>query len=226
MKIRTIVRMGAVLGAGCWIASATLAQQERSLAQAFPAKLLVSPESCTTPEWPKEARRYEIDGVTMLHFHIAQDGSIEGARVARTSSWKLLDDAALLSLVKCKFKPGLSDAERRKTFSVQFVWTMTGPPSVRPQLVPDSCEPSARFSKFQIFNRNATGPDGVLVRFVVNARGVPFGVKAEAYGKDAAAGLAAADYVKTCTFAFDPALPGEQTDTVFGRVLVTAKPVP
>jgi TonB family protein len=223
MRIRTMVRAAVVTGVAAWIAGATLAQQDKhALAQAFPARLLVSPESCTTPEWPKEARRYEIEGVTLMHFHIGADGSIAGARVARTSSWKLLDDAAAQSLANCRFKPGLAAAERDKTYSVQFVWTLSGPPSVHPQLVPGSCEPSPRFSAFQVFNRNATGPDGVLLRFVVNGRGVPFGVKAEAYGKDEAAGLAAAEWVKTCTFAFDPAVQGEQTDTVFGRALMRA----
>jgi TonB family protein len=224
MHTRTIVRVAVVAGVAVWIASATMAQQgNRLLAHAFPAKLLASPEACTTPEWPKEARRYEIEGMTALHFQIGEDGSIEGATVARTSSWKLLDEAALQSLVKCKFKPGMSAAERAKTFPVQFVWSFSGPPSVRPQLVPDSCAPSARFSKFQAYNRNATARDGVLLRFLVNAKGEPFGVKAEAYGNDVEAGLAAADYVKTCRFAIDPDLPGEKTDTVFGRVLAIAK---
>ena len=216
--------MAAVAGVAAWIASGTLAQQDKhALAQAFPANLLVSPESCTTPEWPKEARRYEIEGVTQVHFRIAEDGGIDRPTVAGTSSWKLLDDAALQSLVKCKFKPGLPEAERRKTFSVQFVWTLSGPTSARRQLVPESCERSARFSKFQAFNRNATGPDGVLLRFVVNPGGVPFGVKAEAYGKDEPAGLAAAEWIKTCSFAFNPVMQGEQTDTVYGRALMRTR---
>lgn len=224
MHTKTIVRVAAVAGLAAWIASNTMAQHgNRVLAKAFPAKLLVSPESCTAPEWPKEARRYEVEGITVLHFQIGEDGAIEGAKVGRTSSWKLLDEAALQSLVKCRFKPGMAEAEREKTYPVQFVWSFSGPPSVRPQLVPDSCAPSARFSKFQAFNRNATARDGVLLRFLVNAEGEPFGVKAEAYGNDAEAGLAAAEYVKTCKFAVNPEIPGEKTDTVYGRVLAVAK---
>lgn len=224
MNSRIIVRCAAVAAVAAWIASATMAQHgNRVLAHAFPAKLLASPESCTTPEWPKEARRYEVEGITVLHFQIGEDGSIQGAKVARTSSWKLLDDAALQSLVKCRFKPGMAEAEREKIFPVQFVWSFSGPPSVRPQLVPDSCAPSARFSKFQAYNRNATARDGVLLRFLVNSRGEPYGIKAEAHGEHVAAGQAAADYVKTCRFALDQETPGEKTDTVFGRVLSFAK---
>jgi len=219
MKARTIIRLTAVTGIAAWIASATLAQSEnRVLARAFPAKLLVSKASCTTPEWPLEARRYEIEGVTLLHFHIGADGGIDNAKVAGTSSWKLLDEAALRSLVQCKFKPGLGE-ERDATYTIQFVWTLDGPPSARPQLIEGSCAPSARFSKFQPYNRNATARDGVLLRFLVNPKGEPFGVKAEASGEHVAASAAAAEYVKTCRFAIDPTM----TDTVFGRVLAIAK---
>ena len=221
MNTRMLVRVVAVLGVAAWIASATMAQQGNGvLARAFPAKLLVSAASCTTPEWPREARRYEVEGVTVLHFQISDDGSIRGAKVARTSSWKLLDDAALASLVQCRFKPGMDTAEREKIFPVQFVWTLSDPASARPQLIDDSCAPSARFSKFQPYNRNATGHDGVLLRFLVNAKGEPFGVKTEAYGEQGEAGAAAAEYVKSCRFGINPALPGEKTDTVYGRVLV------
>ncbi len=192
------------------------------LANAFPAGLLLSPASCTTPEWPREARRYEVDGITVLHFQIAADGSIEGARVAKSSSWQLLDEAALRSLVKCKFKPGLDEAER-STYPIQFVWTLSGAAMLRPALVPDSCATSARFSGFEGFNRAPTGANGVLVRFLVDPEGAPFGVKAEAAGGDAVAVAAATEFIRSCKFAIDPALPGEQTDTVFGRVLVKAK---
>jgi TonB family protein len=224
MNSRMMVRGVAVAGVAAWIASATMAQHSnRVLAHAFPAKLLVTPETCTTPEWPKEARRYEVEGITLLHFQIGEDGSIQGARVAKTSSWKLLDDAALQSLVKCRFKANMAEAEREKTYPVQFVWSFSGPPSVRPQLVPDSCAPSTRFSKFQAYNRNATARDGVLLRFLVNPKGEPYGIKAEAWGEHVEAGLAAAHYVKTCRFAVDPGTPGEPTDTVFGRVLSIRK---
>jgi protein TonB len=224
VKHKTILRWAAVAGALAWIVGVALAPQgNRALAHAFPANLLASPASCTTPAWPKEARRYEVEGISVVHFQIGEDGAVEDAKVVRSSSWKLLDDAALQSLVKCRFKPGMDSAEREKIFPVQFVWTLSGPASVRPQLIEGSCSPSSRFSNFQEFNRNATGRDGVLLRFLVNPKGEPFGVKAEAYGDNVEAGAAAAEYVKSCRFAIDPALPGEKTDTVFGRVLARAQ---
>lgn len=218
MNKKKIAIGAALLGIAIWtLFPSKLTRNNRALANAFPSTLLASPKTCTTPDWPKEARRYEVEGITLLHFHINADGGIEDVQVVKSSSWKMLDDAALASLVKCKFKPGLDEAERNVTFPIQFVWTLAGPPSIRPQLVPGSCAASPRFSGFEAFNRAGTGDDGVLVRFLVNADGKAYAVKAE--GADAPLSTAAADYLASCQFAVDPALPGEKTDTVFGRVL-------
>jgi TonB family protein len=223
MRTRTIIRVAVLAAVAGWIASATLAQQDNHvLAKAFPKALLVSHDGCTAPAWPLEARRYEIEGVTLLHFRIGEDGIINSATVAGTSSWKMLDDAALASVQKCRFKPGLGP-ERAQTYALQIVWAFDGPPSSRPQLIADSCAPSARFAKFQPYNRNATTNDGVLLRFLVSPKGEPLAIKAETDSAHQEAGAAAAAYVKTCRFAIDPSLPGEKTDTVFGRVLATVK---
>jgi protein TonB len=214
---RKIAMVLALAAFAVWGAASLMAPKgNRVLANAFPAKLLASPKSCTTPAWPNEARRYEVEGITLLHFQIDAQGNIQGAEVAKSSSWTMLDDAALQSLVKCKFKPGLKEAEEGVTFPIQFVWTLSGPPSIRPQLVPGSCAKSGRFSGFQGFERAG---DGVLVRFLVDADGVPTGVKTEPGGANADA----AEYVKTCKFVVDPAMPGEKTDTAYGLVLAKQK---
>jgi TonB family protein len=205
----------AVLAAGV-ITPRMPRSQNRTLANAFPAGLLVSPTSCTAPEWPREARRYEVDGMTVVHFQIGEDGNITDAEVVKSSSWQLLDDAALRSLVKCKFKPGLDEAERT-TYPIQFVWTLTGPAMIRPTLVPESCAASEHFSGFEGFSRMPTSADGVLVRFLVSAAGQATGIKAESGPGPVDA---AAAFIQTCKFAVDPSLPGEKTDTMFGRVLV------
>lgn len=219
MNTKKIALLAALALLAAWTVSSRMPRsQNRVLANAFPGGLLLSPASCTTPEWPREARRYEVDGITVVHFEIGADGNIENAAVAKSSSWQLLDDAALRSLVKCKFKPGLDEAER-STYPIQFVWTLSGPPMIRPALLPGSCAESDKFAGFEAFNRAATGPDGVLVRFLVHPQGVPFGVKAEG----AAASPGALDYIRSCKFTVDATLPGEKTDTVYGRVLVKAE---
>jgi len=218
MNKKKIAIATALAGLVLWtIAPGRQTRPNRVLANAFPAGLLASPTSCTTPDWPREARRYEVEGITLLHFHINAEGGIEDASVIGSSSWKVLDDAALASLVQCKFRANLDEAERDATFPIQFVWTLAGPPSVRPQLVAGSCAPSTRFAGFDAFNHQPTGKDGVLVRFLVDAAGQPVGIKAEGASDSVAAD--AADYLSSCKFAIDPAMPGEKTDTAFGRVL-------
>lgn len=219
-KIAVLAALAALMGASAFT---TLSPRgNRVLAKAFPSKLLASPESCTTPAWPAEARRYEVEGITVIHFRIGEDGAVVNAEVAASSGWALLDQAALQSLVKCKFKPGLAEAAERMTFPIQFVWTLSGPPAVRPQLVPGSCAASRRFGGFEEFNRKATAADGVLVRFLVDPQGVPYGIKA-ARGDDPDTAEAAAKFLATCKFAVDLSIPGEKTDTAFGRVLARPK---
>lgn len=224
MNKKNIAKVVCVIALAAWAGgkfSYTKSSSNKVLAKAFPAKLLASPETCTTPDWPQEARRYEVDGITLLHFKISEDGSIEEPKVVESSSWKLLDEAALRSLIKCKFKAGLDEAERDMVFPIQFVWTLAGPPTVRPQLIADTCAVSRQFSTFQAFDRRASDKEGVLMRFLVNQYGEPYNVKPEIAAADAALAEAAVDFVKGCKFAVDPALPGERTDTVFGRVLVS-----
>ncbi len=220
MKKFTMVAVAALAGVALWLGNASLARQgQRELGNAFPTKLLVSPETCVSPHWPAEARRYEIEGISLLRFRIGKDGSVQDAKVVTSSGWALLDQAALSSLVKCRFKPDLDEADDDATFPIQFVWTMDGPAPMRPSLIEGSCAPSERFSGFKTFQRGQ-GADGVLVRLLVDVQGVPFGVKAEAGGKDGALVQQALEYVQSCKFAIDPALKGERTDTTFGRALL------
>lgn len=211
----------AVVALAVWaLAPDTPRRSSTTLARAFPAGLLQSPASCTTPQWPDEARRYEVDGVTVLSFQIDTAGKIANPQVVRSSGWRLLDDAAVQSLVKCQFKAGLDEHIRTATYPIQFVWTLTGPAVVRPALVAGSCAPSATFAGFDSFNRSASGADGVLVRFLVNDAGTPYAVKAETATGDTRQARAAMDFIQTCKFAADPAVAGERTDTVYGRVLL------
>lgn len=224
MNKKNIARIVVVLVLAGWFGSIVLAPRgNKVLANAFPKSLLASKDSCTTPEWPAEARRYEVEGITVVHFQIAESGAVEDARVARSSSWRLLDEASVRSLVQCKFKPGLAEAERNQVFPVQFVWTLAGPASVRPVLVANSCADSARFVSFLPYDREPTGADGVLVRFLISPQGQPFGVKAEAFGPDEEAGRAAVEFIATCRFAPDESRVGDKTDTLFGRVVARAK---
>ncbi|NVD69532.1 TonB family protein [Duganella sp. BJB1802] len=185
-----------------------------------PFKSLVSPLSCAQPQWPDEARRYEIEGVTTIRFQIGEDGKVVHPEVSQGSGWKILDDAAISGISRCVFQPHLDEAKSGASFPMQFAWQFSDGPAVRPKLVADSCQPSDRFAGFKEFDRRPSGGDGILLRFLVNSDGAPIRVIAEPSGQAPDVVAQAAGYLQSCRFAIDPQLPGQHTDTAFGRVLL------
>jgi protein TonB len=190
------------------------------LAPQAPFSSLVSPAECTRPEWPQEARRYEIDGVTVVNFEIGADGHVVRPAVARSSGWTILDNAALKGIARCVFPPNLEQAKNGVVFPIQYVWKFSDGPFNRPLLKAGSCQPSDRFETFQDFERRRSRSDGILVRFIVGGDGAPVRIVAEPGDQPAELVGQAVAYLQTCRFAFDPAVAGERTDTSFGRVVV------
>lgn len=185
-----------------------------------PFKALVSPATCAQPQWPDEARRYEIEGVTTIRFRIGEDGKVVQPEVAKSSGWKILDEAAVRGIARCVFQPGLDEAKHGTSFPMQFAWQFSDGPVLRPLLVADSCQPSERFQTFRDADRRPSGSDGILLRFLVGSDGVPTRVVAEPNGQAPEVVAQAAAYLQSCRFAIDPKLPGQHTDTAFGRVLL------
>lgn len=185
-----------------------------------PFKSLVTPISCAQPQWPDEARRYEIEGVTTIRFQIGEDGKVVRPEVTQGSGWKILDDAAIGGISRCVFKPNLDEARSGASFPMQFVWRFSDGPAARPQLVADSCQRSSRFDGFKELDRRPSGSDGILLRFLVGADGAPARVVAEPNGQAPDVVAQAADYLQSCRFAIDPKQQGQRTDTAFGRVLL------
>lgn len=191
------------------------------VAAQFPYRSLSTPRGCATPEWPREALRYEIEGVTTIHFEIDAGGNVARPVVRKSSGWKLLDDAAMRGLANCRFSPDAEHLRDGRRFPIQYVWKLGGDEVVlHPLLVPDSCARSARFSGFRNFDRSPSDGAGILVRFLISPQGQAARVIAEPGGQAPELTDAAAEYVKSCRFAIDPEVAGARTDTLFGRVLV------
>ncbi|MTV41367.1 energy transducer TonB [Duganella radicis] len=189
-----------------------------------PLQALLTPASCMQPQWPAEARRYEIEGVTTIRFEIGADGAVRNPAVARGSGWQILDDAAIRGIQQCRFQPGLPAARDGTVFPLQYVWKLDGVAPVRPLLVAGSCQPSGRFAAFREADPRPSGKDGILLRFLIDAHGAPTRVVTEADGQPRELAAQAVAYLQTCRFAYDPARGGERTDTAFGRVLLGAAP--
>lgn len=186
----------------------------QSGAQRAPFDALVTPVSCAQPQWPAEARRYEIEGATSIRFEIGLDGKVLHPAVIRSSGWRILDDAALQGIARCVFKPELDDARKNTGFPLQYVWKLNGPKMVRARPLADSCQ------EFTAADPRPSDQDGILLRFLLDAQGVPKRIVAEGNGQPQARLEQAASYLQSCRFAWDAGQKGERTDTAFGRVLL------
>jgi TonB family protein len=197
----------------------TVLQAGPGVAQTAPAPVS-SAEACPPPVYPREAIRYELEGITTLRFHLAPDGHVSEVQVAKSSGWAMLDDAVARSIQACRFTAEQAAKAKGAALPVQYVWSLDGEHVIRPHLMPGSCPASGRFAAFQPYDNKPSGPDGVKVRLLVDPAGQPRGVKTE--GANLAPELSAAlvRYVESCRFGFDPAIKGERTDTVYGRVLL------
>ncbi|MRW83070.1 TonB family protein [Pseudoduganella sp. FT26W] len=215
MKISGIAAVIAVLAAINFVG-----RSGQSAPRGAPFKDLVSAASCAQPQWPAEARRYEIEGKTTLQFEIGQDGKVLRPAVTRGSGWRILDEAALAGIAQCVFRPNLEAARAGQVFPLQYVWKLSGAPAERPLLVTGSCQPSARFGAFREADPHPSGADGILLRFLVNAEGAPVRIVAEPDGQPPALADEAVAYLQSCRFAYDSKHTGERTDTGFGRVLL------
>lgn len=189
-------------------------------AGAFPYESLATPASCTVPEWPREAVRYEIEGVTLLEFRIGADGAVRDAVVRGSSGWAMLDQAALAGLARCRFKHGLAAARDGTVFPIQYAWKLDGPPPLRPVLIPGSCKPARRIAGYANFDQRPSGQAGVKLRFLVGEDGQPRGIVAEQGGFAPAVVRDAVDYLSTCRFGIAPDASSERTDTSYGWVLL------
>jgi TonB family protein len=189
-------------------------------ASAFPYESLATPASCTVPQWPREAVRYEIEGVTTLQFQLGADGAVRNAEVKQGSGWSILDQAALAGLARCRFKPGLAAARDGTVFPLQYAWTLEGPAPLRPMLLPGSCGPSQRFLRYDNLDQRPDGRASIKLRFLVDVQGKPQRIVPEAAHFDDAVVRDAVNWLQTCRFGISPMASGARTDTSFGRVVL------
>jgi TonB family protein len=196
------------------------ASRASQTAPPVPFQALLTPASCAQPQWPAEARRYEIEGATTIRFEIGADGKVLRPVVTQGSGWQILDQAALQGIERCVFQPNLPAARQQTQFPLQYVWKLSGAPAARPLLVADSCQPSDRFVAFREADQRPSDRHGILLRFLLNADGAPTRVVAEPNGQPPALVAQAAGYLQSCRFAHAAGAAGERTDTAFGRVVL------
>ena len=177
--------------------------------------------SCAKPEWPQEARRYELEGTTTLSFVVGLDGRPVSAKVEKSSGWGILDKASLIGLSRCVFPKPEAEGPAKPT---QFVWRLNGKSMLHPSMVEGSCPASEQFQTFKSLDKSPSDASGILLRMLLKSDGTPWNVKAEASGLPPELMDAAVAYVQSCRFAVDPAGKGRRTDTTYGRLLLKTSP--
>jgi periplasmic protein TonB len=173
--------------------------------------------SCAKPEWPQEARRYELEGTTTLSFVVGLDGKPVSAKVEKSSGWSILDKASLIGLSRCVFPKPEAEGPAKPT---QFVWRLNGESMLHPSMVEGSCPASEQFQTFKSLDKSPSDANGILLRMLVKPDGTPWNVKAEATGLSPEVLNAAAEFVQSCRFAVDPDAKGKRTDTTYGKLLL------
>jgi TonB family protein len=59
------------------------------------------------PEYPVEALRARLQGRGIYALHVRQDGTVGSVDVQRSAGHRILDQAAIATFRKCRFRSGL-----------------------------------------------------------------------------------------------------------------------
>lgn len=157
---------------------------------------------CPSAVYPAEARRYELEGKTVVELLIDNDGKAHGKRVLSSSGWKILDEATLSTMEACRFSPVTRDGRPAGAHWKKFayVWALEDPKGKRPTrpiLLPESCAGAARL----ILTDGPSSGTGVLLRFLTSSQGEAFGIKVEKSSGDSAIDDEARRALQACKFA-------------------------
>lgn len=80
---------------------------------------------CKRPDYPSSSRRAEEQGVVTMKFLISDNGEVSEAKVEISSGFVRLDEAAILGLVACKFKPPVRNENSTNEWStIKYSWKL------------------------------------------------------------------------------------------------------
>lgn len=115
----------AALGLACVAAQAALpaAAAETDTAQAQRPHLQFN--SCAKPQYPQADLQARHEGVVKIGFLVDATGRVVDSKVAQSSGFAGLDEAARTSLATCSFQPALEHGKPVQQWTmVQYVWTL------------------------------------------------------------------------------------------------------
>jgi len=81
-------------------------------------------ESCAKPQYPHEDLGANHQGTVTLGFLVDETGHVKESKVAESSGFTTLDEAARTALAMCTFQPALENGKPVAQWTqVQYVWT-------------------------------------------------------------------------------------------------------
>ena len=80
--------------------------------------------SCAKPQYPQEDLKAGHQGAVTLGFLVDETGHVKESKVAESSGFTTLDEAARTALAMCPFHPALENGKPVPHWTqVQYVWT-------------------------------------------------------------------------------------------------------
>ena len=85
--------------------------------------------TCAKPEYPKADLRAEHTGTVTVLFFVAADGTVKDSKIAKSSGYETLDEAARTALATCHFAPASDSNAQTLWLPIQYRWAIDGLPS-------------------------------------------------------------------------------------------------
>lgn len=114
-----------VLGLSAALFAAAINLPAAAKAEPVRTKALADFSSCAKPLWPAQSLKAENQGTVTLKFLISKDGKVMDSKIAQSSGFAPLDEAARTGISKCAFKPAREDGVPVQGWSeMRYVWTL------------------------------------------------------------------------------------------------------
>ena len=82
-------------------------------------------ESCAKPQYPQADLQARHTGTVTIGFLVDATGRVQDSKVAESSGFAGLDEAARTSLANCSFQPALEHGKPVQQWTmVRYVWTL------------------------------------------------------------------------------------------------------
>ena len=127
------IRMSAVLhvaalGLACAAAHTALPAAAAEAAEADGAQsrhALLKFDSCDKPQYPQADLQARHEGTVKISYLVDATGRVQDSKVAASSGFAGLDEAARTTLANCSFLPALEHGKPVQQWTmVQYVWTL------------------------------------------------------------------------------------------------------